>query len=288
MTRLSEGLARPVVLVRGLGDVASAVAHRLFLEGWPVALHQGEAPPLVHRRAMAFADAWFDGEAWLAGLCARRLAPRETPDAFVASREAIVLLPGTFEAALTALGPTVLIDARLRKRARPECQRGLAPLVLGLGPGFRAGGNVDWAVETGWGERLGAILRRGGTAPLAGEPRPLGGAGRERLVYAPLAGRFQALRRIGEPVTAGERVAEIAGQAIAAPLSGTLRGILRDGLAVAAGTKLLEVDPRPPGRATVSGIGERPGRIAASVAKDLAAWAAAPGSDPAPPHLTAG
>lgn len=34
-----------VVLLRGIGDVASAVAYRLFLDGHAVAIHGGPAPP---------------------------------------------------------------------------------------------------------------------------------------------------------------------------------------------------------------------------------------------------
>ena len=54
-----------IMLVRGVNDVASAVAHRLFSAGHAVALHD-VAAPTTSRRGMAFADAMFDG----------RLSPR--------------------------------------------------------------------------------------------------------------------------------------------------------------------------------------------------------------------
>jgi hypothetical protein len=66
-------VTRPV-LVLGSGDVASAVAHRLFRAGVAVALQDGPAPPAAPRRGIAFADAFFDGQATLAGVIARRLA----------------------------------------------------------------------------------------------------------------------------------------------------------------------------------------------------------------------
>jgi xanthine dehydrogenase accessory factor len=59
------------VLVRGVGEIASAVARHLIFVGFSVALHQME-PPAVIRRRMAFADAWFDGQATLDGVEARR------------------------------------------------------------------------------------------------------------------------------------------------------------------------------------------------------------------------
>ena len=48
------------VLVRGVNDVASAVAHRLFTTGHAVAMHD-VATPTTSRRGMAFADAMFSG-----------------------------------------------------------------------------------------------------------------------------------------------------------------------------------------------------------------------------------
>ena len=55
------------VLVRGAGDVGSAVAVLLYRAGYAVALH--DAPqPVTPRRGMAFTDAVFDGSATLDGV----------------------------------------------------------------------------------------------------------------------------------------------------------------------------------------------------------------------------
>jgi len=48
------------VLVRGVGDIGSAVAHRLFTAGCEVIIHD-DPQPATTRRGMAFADAIFDG-----------------------------------------------------------------------------------------------------------------------------------------------------------------------------------------------------------------------------------
>jgi len=50
-------------VVRGIGDVGSGIAHRLFVEGHRVVIHDGPLP--TTRRGMAFADAVFDGSAVL-------------------------------------------------------------------------------------------------------------------------------------------------------------------------------------------------------------------------------
>ena len=117
---------------------------------------------------------------------------------------------------------------------------------------------------------MGALVESGGTLPLSGEPRMLGGAGRDRFVYAPLAGRFHTQARIGDAVTAGQaRGAALEGASIVAPVAGVLRGLTARGARVVAGQKVVEVDPRGD-RALCFGIGERPRRIAAGVLEALA------------------
>src|SRR5262245_28750344 len=59
------------VVVRGVGDIGSAIAHRLFRDGYTVVLHDLPTPTTT-RRGMAFADAVFDGHAALEGVHAVR------------------------------------------------------------------------------------------------------------------------------------------------------------------------------------------------------------------------
>ena len=58
-------------IVRGTGDVGSAVAHVLFRAGYRVILHDDPEPAHL-RRGMAFADALFDGIARLDNLLGKR------------------------------------------------------------------------------------------------------------------------------------------------------------------------------------------------------------------------
>ena len=116
---------------------------------------------------------------------------------------------------------------------------------------------------------LGAVIESGGTKPFEGEPRRVGGAGRERYVYASRAGRFQTNRRIGEHVAAGEEIAMLGGDSIAAPLTGVLRGLSARGARIGAAQKIVEVDPRDDA-SLCFGLGERPRRIATGVLEALA------------------
>ena len=254
-------MALPLVLVRGLGDIGSAVAHRLFGVGYPVVIHDDPLPTTT-RRGMAFADAAFDGRATLDGIEARLATDPADVPGLLGARAVIPVCVLLLSSLLAAIKPLILVDARVRKHASADVQRGLAALTIGLGPGFEAGRICDIAVETSW-DALGAVIVEGAPLPLAGEPRELGGVARERYVYAPAAGVFHTKAQIGDVVSAGQEIAAIADVGLRAPLAGTLRGLTHDGVPVVAGTKVIEVDPRA--RAEMTGIGERPRRIADGV-----------------------
>jgi xanthine dehydrogenase accessory factor len=260
--------APTIVLVRGCGDVGSAVAHRLFEAGHPVVIHD-TALPTAPRRGMAFADAVFDGACELAGVGALLVAEPLAIAGHLDAGGAIPVSTADLDAVLAALAPGVLVDARMRKRATPEFQIGLAPLTIGLGPNFVAGETTDLAIETQWGDDLGCVIEHGTTNTLAGEPRSFDGHARDRFVYAPVAGVLRTQAAIGQAVRCGEDVATIDGRQLAAPLDGVLRGLTHDGVPVPEGLKVLEVDPRGD-LSKVFGIGPRPRRIAEGVLSAIA------------------
>jgi len=76
----------PIILVRGVGDIGSAVAHRLFREGYGVVIHDDPKPTMT-RRGMAFADAAFDGHAVLDGVRAVRADDLERVKQVLARRD---------------------------------------------------------------------------------------------------------------------------------------------------------------------------------------------------------
>lgn len=247
------------VLVRGANDIGSAVAHRLYRSGFRVVLHDDPAP--AHpRRGMAFTDAFFTGSVELEGVTARLAA---SFDAFTMN-DGLPVTALPLQELLAVLRPDVVVDARMRKRTVPDDLRALAAISIGLGPGFEAGRNCSIAIETAWGDALGQPVRDGPTLALAGEPRALGGAGRERFVYAAEAGQWSTSRAIGDPIQAGERVGRLNNREIVAPITGAIRGLPHDGATVGEKQKIVEVDPRA--QPDVHGIGLRPGLIAQGVA----------------------
>ncbi len=255
------------MLVRGSGDVGSAVAHLLLRSGYGVVLHDVEQPT-APRRGMAFADAIFDGACDLAGVRARRVDDIVALSDGAGESADVCVTTAGLGFLLAAVQPAVLVDARMRKRDEPEAQMDLAPLTIGLGPGFVAGETTHLAIETQWGASLGAVVTTGTTRPLAGEPRSFEGHGRDRFVYAPAAGVLRTAAAIGDRVAAGDVVATIGEAQLVAPLGGIVRGLTHDGVPVTRGLKVLEVDPRGDASKVV-GIGERPRRIAAGVLRAL-------------------
>jgi xanthine dehydrogenase accessory factor len=269
-----------VALVRGVGDIGSAVAHRLFQDGCAVVIHD-EPRPATSRRGMAFTDAVFDGRAVLDGVPAVRVDDLETTQRMLDSHDEIPVYVRPLEPLIAALQPGVLVDGRMRKHAAPDVQRGLAPLTIGLGPGFVAGHHADVVIETSW-EDLGRVILAGASLPLSGEPREIDGHGRDRYVYAPVDGVFRTSSQIGDAVGKGQPIAFVDSVVLLAPLGGVLRGLTRDGVPVSARTKVIEVDPRGE-RAGARGIVERPRRIAEATLAAIRAWGQDGGASVATP-----
>ena len=250
-------------LIRGTGDIGSAIAIALFRAGYPVLLHD-DPFPAYPRRGAAFVDALFDGEASVDGIVARLCTEGIDIGTAFAACDAIPVSCVEIGSVLAASHPRALVDARMRKRTTPEPQLGLAALTIGVGPNFVAGETTDVVIETAWGDSLGALVTSGRSLPLSGEPKPVDGVGRERYVYAPAEGMFVTAMGIGDAVLAGMEVARIGDTILAAPMAGRLRGLTRSGVPVTIGTKVIEVVPES-AACLVRDIGARQRRIAEAV-----------------------
>ena len=232
---------RPLAVIRGAGDLATAVGRRLHLCGFSVA-HLEIPRPTVIRRAVAFATAVYEGRSTVEEVTA--VLARDAAAARVAVESGSVAVLVDPEArCLGELAPVLLVDAILAKR-NTGTRLEMAPCVVALGPGFTAGVDAHAVVETCRGHDLGRVYTSGAALPDTGVPGEVNGAGAERVLRAPCAGVFHPLCAIGERVGAGERVAEVGGAPVRSLLDGVLRGILHPGLDVAAGQKVGDVDPR--------------------------------------------
>jgi xanthine dehydrogenase accessory factor len=234
-------MQRPLVVVRGGGELATAAARLLFLDGFPVAVLELPAP-LAVRRLVSFAEAVRSGSLSVEGVEGRRIPRRDLPAA-IAVGGFVPVAVDPEAAALGELEPAVVVDGRMLKQARRPGRVGRPPTIA-LGPGWRAGSEVEAVVETQRGPRLGRVLLDGAAEEDTGRPAPVLGVRDDRVLRAPCAGRFRAARRIGDSVAPGERVGTVGGEPALAGVAGVLRGLIGDGVEVASGTKLGDVDPR--------------------------------------------
>ena len=237
---MSAELSRLVVLIRGGGEVASGVAHKLACARFRVCLTE-TAEPLAVSRGVAFCEAIYDGEKEVEGIVARRV--ESAAEIHKLWREGCIpIVVDPKKSVKKILKPEVMVDAIMAKK-NLGTKSSDAPLVIGLGPGFRAGKDVHLVVETNNSERLGRVILEGEAEKDTGIPVAIGGLTHERALHAQQGGLFQTDKEIGEPVSAGEVVASVAGQPVEAEIDGIIRALLRSGTAVKKGTKLGEIDP---------------------------------------------
>ena len=235
------------ILIRGAGDLASGVAWRLYQAGYIEILMTDIAVPTTVRRTVAFSPAIYDGEAQVEGVKARLVTDKAGADAAHADGEiAVIADPET--TCLNWYQPDVLIDGILAKY-NTGTKIDDAPLVIGMGPGFTAKQDVDYAIETKRGHYLGRIISEGSPVPDTGVPGNIAGFTSERIIRAGADGTFKALRKIGDLVKAGEELAVVTtegGDEVVtyANIAGVVRGMLQDGVIVTKGMKSGDVDPR--------------------------------------------
>ncbi len=140
-----------------------------------------------------------------------------------------------------------------------------APLVIALGPGFVAGRDCHFVVETQRGHHLGRVYSCGEAAPDSGLPGSVGGQTVLRLLRAPCSGVFEAAVKIGDRVRAGESVGTVGGQPVLAAIAGTVRGLLWTPTAVCSGLKIGDVDPRSPEDFDLRSISDKARAVAGGV-----------------------
>jgi xanthine dehydrogenase accessory factor len=240
---------RRLVIVRGAGDLATGVMLRLYRSGYAVAALETAKPSAI-RRSVCFSEAVYDGHALVEGVSASLVHEPGELEALAAIRGehgGVPLLVDPEAETLEVLRPAALVDAIIAKR-NLGTRRDMAPFVVGLGPGFSAGEDVDAVVETNRGHDLGRVIWEGPAEADTGHPGELGGASTERVIHAETEGVLLPLQEIGSRVHAGEVIAIIKTTyldlKVYAKINGILRGMIREGYEVRPGTKIADVDPR--------------------------------------------
>jgi hypothetical protein len=264
--RIDDETWRPLAVILGTNEIASAVAVQLHRAGWRTVLSYDPFPPVI-RRKMAFHDALFGERITVDGIVGARAATAtqilkalgEPGQVAVTRLHLMDILP---------LSPLdVLVDARLQKHCVTPDFRWLAQVTVGLGPNFSVGVNCDIAVETRP-ARTGAIVGAGSTDAADGISRSLGGVGRDRFVYSDREGAWRGFAGIGRRVYQGFLLGFLHDAPVHAPIDGVVRGMPRTGAQIPMGVKLIEIDPRGP-QACWTGVDERGRAIAAAALRAI-------------------
>jgi xanthine dehydrogenase accessory factor len=216
-----------LVIIRGGGDLATGVAVRLFRAGFSVMILEIERPTVI-RLSVSFARAIYERKVMVEGIIKKGKIP---------------VLIDQEGSCIEKLSPTVIVDAILAKR-NLGTRIDQAPLVIGLGPGFTAGEDVDVVIETKRGHNLGKVYYQGQAVLDTGVPGEVGGESKRRLLRAPAEGKIVPLHQIGDLVKAEEIIAEVEGVPLKAEISGVLRGLIYPKSWVTRGMKVGDIDPR--------------------------------------------
>lgn len=258
------------IIVRGGGDLATGVIHRLFRCGYKVLILECEKPSAI-RRKVSFCEAVYDGEAFVEGVLCSRIEDISQCRQVWEKRQIPLLVDPEAACLKTGLDgqvPAALIDGIIAKK-NLGTRKDMAPVTIGLGPGFLAGEDVDYVVETMRGHDLGRIIEGDYAQPNTGVPGMVGGVSKERVLHSPEAGVIHVKSQIADLVEKGQILAYVGEVPVPASITGVLRGIIRDGYQVFKGMKIADIDPRKEEKKNCFTISDKARCIAGSVVEIL-------------------
>jgi xanthine dehydrogenase accessory factor len=229
------------VVIKGAGEMATGIAHRLFMANIKRIVMTETVEPITVRRTVAFSEAVYEEESEVEGVGARLVkGADEIP--VVWEQDKIVVIVDPEAKVVGELKPDVVVDAIMAKRNTGTIKEE-ASLVIGVGPGFSAPDIVHVAVESNRGHNLGRVFYKGATEPHTGIPGAVMGYTTERVLRSPHKGPVKHVKAIGDLVKKGETVMFVGRTPIEAPFDGLLRGLIRE-VSVEADEKIGDVDPK--------------------------------------------
>jgi xanthine dehydrogenase accessory factor len=230
-----------IVVLRGGGDLATGIAHKLHRSGFRVLILEIERP-LVIRRTVSFAQAIFNGRSEVEGVKAVKV--NEVKQIYdIWENEDIPIIVDPKCNVLKDIKADVLIDAIIAKK-NLGTNKNMAPITIAAGPGFNAGEDVHVVVETQRGHNLGRLIFEGFAEPNTGIPGIIKGFGKERVINSPGNGVIKNVLEIGDVVESGQVISYVGDIPVTAAIDGVLRGLIMDGMEVQKGLKIGDIDPR--------------------------------------------
>ncbi len=229
------------ILIKGAGDLASGIAHRLKKAGYHILMTEIEVP-LTVRRTVAFSRAVYETEAEVEGIKGILIHnPSEIQEVW--KQECIPVIVDEYAYIQSEYQANVIVDAIIAKHNLGTTMED-ASFVIGVGPGFEAGKDCHAVIETKRGHYLGKVIWDGYAIPNTGVPGEIGGYSTERIIRATADGDFQPIAHISEVVEKGQIVAFCGGEPIKTQMAGIIRGMLQPGVKVVKGMKCGDIDAR--------------------------------------------
>jgi xanthine dehydrogenase accessory factor len=229
------------IVIKGAGEMASGVAHRLYMAGMRHILMTEIPEPLSVRRMVSFCEAVFEGSMEIEGVRAECIRRVEDVRSAWEKHDIAVLVDPQWQS-VGILKPHVVVDAVMAKR-NLGTRKDEAPLVIGVGPGFTAHEDVHIVIESNRGHDLGRTIYDGSTEPYTGIPGQMMAYTKERVLRAPVAGSVKHVRALGDQVKMGDHILSVDNTLLLAPIDGILRGLIRE-IYVAKDEKIGDIDPR--------------------------------------------
>lgn len=230
-----------IIVVRGGGDIATGTIHKLHQCGFSAVVLEIKHPSTI-RRKVAFSEAMYEGEVTVEGVTCKRIFDISEIDAVLLEGK-IPMLEDAGCDILNHIKPAAVVDCILAKK-NLGTKKDMAPITIGLGPGFTAGEDVDAVIETQRGHDLGRIILKGPATKNTGIPGVVGGYGIERVIHSPDTGVIKTISHISDTVKKGQTIAYIGETKVEASIDGILRGIIKNGYPVVKGLKIADIDPR--------------------------------------------
>lgn len=230
-----------IVIIRGGGDIATGIAHRLHGEGYGVVVLEIDKP-LTVRRAVAFSEAVYEGENTVEGIKGVLVESREDIYRVLEEGNIPVYIDPTGKI-IEEIKPLAVIDAIIAKK-NLGTDKVMASITIAIGPGFRAGEDVDLVIESNRGPNLGELIYQGSAEADTKIPGEVMGFTEERVFRAPCDGLVKIFHDIGDSIDKGDEICKVGDEIIVAPFKGVLRGMIKEELWVKEGLKIGDIEPR--------------------------------------------
>lgn len=164
-----------LIIVRGGGDLASGVIQKFHRSGFRVVVLEVENPSFI-RKSVCYGEAVYQREVILEGSKAV-LAHGVEEACKILDGGDIAVIVDPCGNTIKQLKPLAVVDAILAKK-NLGTNIHMAPITIGLGPGFSAGRDVDIVIETMRGHD-----QQQNCYTISDKARNIGGSALEAVLY---------------------------------------------------------------------------------------------------------